>query len=153
MLSRQTNHTYAARPTTYGTVTFRSRLEARWAVVFDELGFDWQYEPRPFRTKEGGYLPDFRILGVKPWWIEVKGPEPIERDYVRAAEVVRQTRQKFRFLVGPIPSAPSHGVIVTRILQGKTWRPAEWSVPVGARRLDVALNRAATIDFDLPWSA
>lgn len=67
--------------TRYADCLFRSRLEARWAVFFDTLGIEWQYEaqgyvcqPRchlsgtaPFR-----YLPDFWL----PQWelfAEVKG--------------------------------------------------------------------------------
>lgn len=152
-LSRQTNHTYASKVTTYAGVTFRSRLEARWALLFDTVGIPWQYEPRCFRTPEGGYLPDFLVGKVRPFWLEIKGPEPIERDYVRARHVVGQTKQKFRFLVGPIPKPPSHGILRTRVLQGQTWRPADWQTPWTAGRLDAALIRAGSYDFDLPWSA
>lgn len=155
-LSRRTNHTYASKETDYAGVHFRSRLEARWALLFDALGVPWQYEPRCFRTPEGGYLPDF-LVGVRsPWWLEIKGPEPIERDYVRARHVVAQTGQKFRFLVGPIPKAPSHGILRTRVLptpRARVWRPADWQTPWSAARLDAALTRAETYDFDLPWSA
>ena len=31
-------------PTRYGGTLFRSRAEARWAIVFDELGLAWDYE-------------------------------------------------------------------------------------------------------------
>lgn len=50
---------------------FRSRLEARWAVFFEELGIRWEYEPEGFQTRAGWYLPDFWLpeLGV---WAEVK---------------------------------------------------------------------------------
>ena len=59
---------------------FRSRLEARWAVVFDELGLQWQYEPQGYElehriTREPGtfnYLPDFFLPEVSVW-VEVKG--------------------------------------------------------------------------------
>lgn len=151
-LSRRTNHTILARETAYNGVVFRSRTEAQWAIVLDQLGYKWQYEPRVFRTPEGGYLPDFRVLDTRPWWIEVKGPEPIERDYVRAAEVVRQTKMKFRFFVGWLPSAPSHGVLRTRVLRGKRWYPADWSVPAGAKKLDAALRLAESYDFNMLWS-
>lgn len=126
----------------------RSQLEAQWAVVFDALGLTWEYEPRTFRTPEGGYIPDFRIVMKRPWWLEIKGPEPIERDYVRASHVVRQTGQKFRFLVGSVPAPPSHGVLRTRVLVGRVWRPADWSTPWGAARLDAALTAGAAFRFD-----
>jgi hypothetical protein len=34
-----------AIPTVYKGVQMRSRLEARWAAFFDELGWPWEYEP------------------------------------------------------------------------------------------------------------
>ena len=62
--------------TKYKGYRFRSRLEARWAVFFDALGLQWEYEPEGFDLGEAGwYLPDFRIdnkeLGVI--YVEVKG--------------------------------------------------------------------------------
>jgi hypothetical protein len=38
----------AAIETTYRGMTFRSRLEARWAVFFSTLGLQYQYEPERF---------------------------------------------------------------------------------------------------------
>ena len=44
---------------------FRSRLEARWASVFEAMGIDWEYEPDGVELDEGvGYLPDFLLHGV-----------------------------------------------------------------------------------------
>ena len=54
--------------TTYNGVTFRSRLEARWAVLFDVIGWSWTYEPFDVR----GYIPDFLINGERPMLVEVK---------------------------------------------------------------------------------
>jgi hypothetical protein len=50
--------------TIYAGHRFRSRLEARWAVVFDTLGIRWEYEPEGFETSAGRYLPDFRFDGL-----------------------------------------------------------------------------------------
>ena len=48
--------------TKYKGYHFRSRLEARWAVFFDELGVKWEYEPEGFELPNGKYyLPDFRV--------------------------------------------------------------------------------------------
>jgi hypothetical protein len=48
--------------THYKGYRFRSRLEARWAVFFDAMGIDWQYEPEGFELGDGvRYLPDFKI--------------------------------------------------------------------------------------------
>ena len=39
---------------------FRSRLEARWAVYFDALDINYEYELEGYRLPNGGaYLPDF----------------------------------------------------------------------------------------------
>ena len=70
--------------TDYGGYRFRSRLEARWAVFFDALGVEYEYEPEGFELPSGRrYLPDFRIkcygtrgdCGNAPFdlWVEVKG--------------------------------------------------------------------------------
>lgn len=71
--------------THYAGCRFRSRLEARWAVFFDHLGIEWQYEPEGLSVShrltldEGRfpYLPDFWLpaLGV---WAEVKGSLTVE---------------------------------------------------------------------------
>lgn len=65
-------------PTTYKNVTYRSRLEARWAVFFDELKIKHIYEYEGFilENKEY-YLPDFYLpqydvyCEVKPNFEEV----------------------------------------------------------------------------------
>ena len=51
-------------PTTYRGVTFRSRLEARWAVFFDALGIEWHYEHEGYQLPSGWYLPDFWLPSV-----------------------------------------------------------------------------------------
>lgn len=60
--------------TYYAGHLFRSRLEARWASVFDDLGIRWEYEPQGYRIGEQRrpYLPDFYLTDLG-WWIEVKG--------------------------------------------------------------------------------
>jgi len=56
---------------------FRSRLEARWAVFFNELGYAYQYEKEGFKLSNGvWYLPDFYIPSLH-LWIEVSSPENI----------------------------------------------------------------------------
>lgn len=51
---------------------FRSRLEARWAVFFEELGIRWEYEPEGFELSDGTrYLPDF-YLPDQDSYVEVK---------------------------------------------------------------------------------
>jgi len=72
-----------AIPTVYKGISFRSRLEARWAMIFDKLGIDWHYETEGYDIPiEQGvtirYLPDFVLHGGSvrcpdPLYVEVKG--------------------------------------------------------------------------------
>lgn len=69
---------YKVKPTTYNHHKFRSRLEARWAVYFDAIGLEWEYEKEGFVLEDGeSYLPDFWFPQVK-MWAEVK-PEKLSR--------------------------------------------------------------------------
>src|SRR5690606_12205441 len=63
--------------TVYAGIRFRSRLEARWAVFFDEIDIPWEYEPESFALRDGAYMPDFRLGDFRggPVWFEVKPPE------------------------------------------------------------------------------
>lgn len=48
--------------TFYNGYRFRSRLEARWAVFFDDLGIKYEYEAEGFTLDDGrAYLPDFYL--------------------------------------------------------------------------------------------
>lgn len=47
--------TIKAHPTFYKGIRFRSRLEAKWAAFFDQIRWDWTYEPLDLK----GYTPDF----------------------------------------------------------------------------------------------
>lgn len=57
--------------TIYNGYRFRSRLEARWAVFFDALNIEYQYEPEGFKGNGYAYLPDFYLPKAKVY-IEVK---------------------------------------------------------------------------------
>lgn len=50
-----------AQPVIYKGIQFRSKMEARLAVLLDEFNADWEYEP----IQEDGYTPDFRIKNVE----------------------------------------------------------------------------------------
>lgn len=49
-------------PTRYKGYHFRSRLEARWAVFFDQLELGWEYEPQGYVLDGTPYLPDFKLV-------------------------------------------------------------------------------------------
>ncbi len=65
-----------AIPTFYDRIEYRSRLEARWAVFFDQLG--WQYIYEPFDADH--YIPDFIIHGDGPLLVEIK-PVVTQEEY------------------------------------------------------------------------
>lgn len=59
--------------TEYNGYRFRSRLEARWAVFFDNMGIKYLYEPQGFVMSDGTcYLPDFFLPNMNQFF-EVKG--------------------------------------------------------------------------------
>lgn len=62
---------YAAIPTVYNGIQFRSRLEAKWACFFDLIEWAWEYEP----VDLDGWIPDFVISHSTyrvPLYVEVK---------------------------------------------------------------------------------
>ena len=59
-------------PTTYNGIKYRSRLEARWAIFFDELGIKFEYELEGFEFENGKrYLPDFYLTELCTY-VEIK---------------------------------------------------------------------------------
>lgn len=69
--------------TRYAGCLFRSRLEARWAAMFDQLGWHWTYEP----IDTGQYIPDFLIHGDWPMLVEIK-PVATHSEYAATADEV-----------------------------------------------------------------
>ena len=58
--------------TEYNGVLFRSRLEARWAIMFDALGLEWIYEPECFVLENKlKYTPDFYLKKYN-LYVEIK---------------------------------------------------------------------------------
>lgn len=70
-------------PNTYNSQRFRSLVEARWASFFDEVGWDWEYEP--FELK--GYIPDFVLKFSEPVLVEVKYELTLEKLEPHAAKI------------------------------------------------------------------
>jgi hypothetical protein len=81
--------------TSYKGHRFRSRLEARWAVFFDALGFRWEYEVEGYELPNGArYLPDFKLITPQGnyRWVEIK-PSDVTADpkFSTFARAVGQT--------------------------------------------------------------
>lgn len=96
--------TCVAVPTVYEGVNFRSRLEARWAAMFDLLGWEWEYEP----VELAGYIPDFRLPGVvMP-----------ERAWCRAGIAVEQCLIEIKPIVDPACFSSAIDKAVQALLPG-----------------------------------
>lgn len=94
--------------TEYAGCRFRSRLEARWAVFFDRLGLEWQYEPEGFEGDRSRYLPDFLLPELR-LYVEVKGVLS-HRDLMKMMEALPGLRPDrdgqvcpSLLLLGPVP--------------------------------------------------
>lgn len=94
-----------AIPTLYAGHHFRSRLEARWAAFFSNVGWSWTYEP----LDDNGYIPDFLIHGDRPFLVEVK-PAATHADYRKPIEKLERGLRGVwggdMLIVGASPFAP-----------------------------------------------
>lgn len=92
--------------TRYKGYSFRSRLEARWAVFFDHLKIRWEYEAEGFELGNGlRYLPDFWL---PDWglWVEVKPDAPDEVTAEKARRLAQQSGALVLVVHG-MPGSPS----------------------------------------------
>lgn len=96
----ENEQTIKAIPTRYEGVTFRSRLEARWALFFDAIGTAWEYEPQGYDLGDGmWYLPDFWI----PEWgcyVEIKPTVENTGALVLASMLAEQSRKGVIVIMG-----------------------------------------------------
>lgn len=80
--------------TEYQGVKFRSRTEARWAMVFNYLNIKWLYEPEGFDLPEvGRYVPDFFLPDLDAWF-EVKGLDPTEDEKEKCYWLATKTNRR-----------------------------------------------------------
>ena len=84
--------TIQAIETAYRGRRFRSRIEARWAVFFDALGIEWEYEKEGYDLGGTRYLPDFWLPGLR-FWVEIKGEHPSEDESVKARLLAEATKR------------------------------------------------------------
>jgi hypothetical protein len=106
-----------AKPRVWGNYTFRSQLEARWAIFFDVLGIRYLYEPKLMRLMRPGvedlfyrfdfYLPDHCAI------LEIKGEKPEQREKMHLlAKQCRQNVYTFYGDVGTPDAACKRGAFV-----------------------------------------
>ena len=124
--------------TVYNGYRFRSRLEARWAVFFDAIGAEWEYEPEGYRLPDGTmYLPDFllknvRGRGAENIYVEVKGV--LTKDDLHKIEMFTDPKQQGYpdgnhpiIIFGQIPDCraiPAHYVPYLNRYVGPWWEIA-----------------------------
>lgn len=94
-------------PSVYMGITFRSRVEARWSVFFQNLSLHWEYEPEGFEfSPQRRYLPDFFLpgLGEGGAYFEVKGEPPTDAERRRCADLAHHTGKRvFLAVRAPFP--------------------------------------------------
>lgn len=89
-----------AIPTTYNDTEYLSRLEARWAVFFDELHIPFNYEPEGFQLPSGWYVPDF-WLPEQDVFIEVKPTSPTHHEKQKAQDLAIASNHDVLIFYGP----------------------------------------------------
>ena len=92
--------------TTYRNILFRSRLEATWAAFFDQLRWEWQYEPFDC----DGWIPDFSLKSVMnapaPVLVEVKPITDFCQDTADKIDCANSAHEVL--LLGIAPDFESH---------------------------------------------
>jgi len=84
--------------TVYNGYRFRSRLEARWAVFFDAMGIEYEYEPEGFKFSDGQcYLPDFYLSNLNTF-VEIKRLHDFEITYDHENNMVACEPGKRKYL-------------------------------------------------------
>jgi len=102
---------------------FRSRVEARWAAFFDEIGWKWAYEPLDLE----GYIPDFVLPFERPLLVEVKADVVADADelWTHDAKIEGSGWEGEALIVGAAPIFTDGGVTMGRLAErpGGEW---EW---------------------------
>ena len=122
---------YGAIPTVYKGIRFRSRLEATWAALFDELRWPWEFEAIDLK----GYIPDFLLtFEPRPVLVEVKPIWTLEAAAPHAERIIGAGWEDEAVVVGFAPM-----------------RLEAWPVPVLGWMRDVP--DSDPIDFLYLWHA
>lgn len=85
--------------TFYHDIRFRSRLESRWAIFWDDLKVAYEYEPKRFDFGEIKYIPDFWLPEQKKW-VEIKGQMPNDLEIKKAQLLAQETKCDVAVLSG-----------------------------------------------------
>jgi hypothetical protein len=108
----------AAIQTRYKGYLFRSRLEARWAVFFDQCDVRYLYEDQGFSLPSGPYLPDFYLPQISAF-VEIKASHMLPVDHFEFGQSRYPIRDDFPLELKLIHNlsqilklAPEHAVVV-----------------------------------------
>lgn len=94
-------------PSYYNGREYRSRLEARWAIYFDLIGFPTDYyEHEGFRLSTGNYLPDFYDPRGKGTFVEIK---PTKQECDKISDTLKDLSIKTGSFVVPVYGNPRPG--------------------------------------------
>jgi len=98
-------------PVVYNGISFRSKIEAKNALVWDDLGIRWIYEPKRLKVAENTiYIPDFDLPDFS-FFVEIKG---FEFDQKQDRKVRLACKMKpILVLIGGLPS-------ITRLVTPET---------------------------------
>lgn len=88
-------------PTEYNGIKYRSRLEARWAVVMDSLRVRHEYEPEAYDLDGICYTPDF-YLTDRQVFLEIKPTAPNNFEETKAKRLSKFTKKPVFIFWGPV---------------------------------------------------
>jgi hypothetical protein len=102
--------------TYYDGYRFRSRLEARYAVLFNHLGLQYQYEKEGYELESGiRYLPDFWLPELNTF-VEIKGEGLTREEFQKCADLCIQTTYTVVVFVGDLANGDNHYIFRTMVL-------------------------------------
>lgn len=131
--------------TVYDGYRFRSRLEARWAVFFNEVNIKYEYEKEGFDLPSGRYLPDFWLPDLDSW-LEVKGGIPTEKEIDLGSELALFSKKDF-IIVASLP----HEIMYHRKQDIPSTFPFCWSYePTNNEDKDEDWNETFDLDPTCP---
>lgn len=97
--------TIKSHETYYRNILFRSKMEVRWAVLFDSLKIKWNYEPYIYNVPVSDifpngtrYVPDFLLSSGT--MVEVKPTDPSGEEIAKALAVLATRKKPFAFVIG-----------------------------------------------------
>lgn len=129
-----------ANDCSYSGMVFRSHLEAKWALIFDILGWDVDYEPGTYRiTPTMAYVPDFYVHPLR-MWAEVKGPPFLSRESI--AKICASVAGNNRLPIRSEPFTKSEGILVL----GDIIPVAPGELPVVSLIRDLGGGKAGIMD-------